>query len=120
MGPVVEQYHTVFGGLERDGVLKSVDGIFYQIYEPVEAPNLSVFTPEEVDRIGKVLDKYGKLSGSDLEGISHQQQPWVLTEQMGDIIDPDLALLIADESEESHVVSNERLRKELIKLADSV
>lgn len=118
MGPVVDQYRTVFGELERDGALKSFDGISYQSYKPIETADLSTFTSEEIDHIGKVLDKYGRLSGSDLEGISHQQQPWVL-QQMGEIIDPDLALLIADESEESHTV-DEGLKKELVELADSV
>ena len=66
-----------------------------------------------------MLNHYGKLSSSDLELISHQQQPWLLTENVGEKIDPDLALLIAsDDSEETHI-ENENLKNELIRLANS-
>ncbi|KKW35474.1 MAG: hypothetical protein UY82_C0038G0022 [Candidatus Uhrbacteria bacterium GW2011_GWC2_53_7] len=40
---------------------------------------------------------------------------------MGDIIDPDLALLIADDdSDESYLIENDAIKNELVSLANSV
>jgi len=120
MGPVVDEYRMIFKELEKDGVLGSVDQEGLITYKPSEKANLNQFTSVEIAHIGQVLSRYGKLSGNDLESISHQQQPWVLTEDMGGKIDPDLALLIADDdSEESFVVKNEELKKELVGLANT-
>ncbi len=120
MGPVVDKYRTVFSELEKDGFLKSTDGVGLTAYQPLVKAEITQFSSEEIDHIGKVLNKYGKLSSTDLEGISHRQQPWILTENMGEIIDPDLALLIADDdSEEGYHVENQKLKDELIDLANS-
>ena len=91
----------------------------YITYRPLIGVDLNQFTSEEIDHIGRVLNRYGKLPGNDLELISHQQQPWLLTENMGEKIDPDLALLISDDESEETQVENEDLRKELIRLANS-
>ncbi len=119
MGPVVDQYKLVFGELEKDGVLTSIGNTAYTIYKPLVSVDLNRFTSEEVDHVGRVLNQYGKLSSSDLELISHQQQPWLLTENMGDKIDPDLALLISSDDSEETRIGNEDLKKELIRLANS-
>ena len=120
MGPIVDGYKLIFNELAEDGVLKQVSNVGYVAYKPNQEPNLGDFSSDEIAHIGRVLDQYGKLSGSDLESISHQQQPWVLTESIGEKIDPDLALLIADNGSEEVDVQNQDLKKELIDLANSV
>lgn len=119
MGPVVDQYKLIFRELEEDGVLGSVGTAGYTAYKPLAGADLNHFSSEEIDHIGRVLGSYGKLSSNDLELISHQQQPWLLTEHMGEKIDPDLALLISDDESEETQVTNEDLKNELIKLANS-
>jgi len=119
MGPVVDGYKQIFFELQKDGVLEPISGNGYVVYKPLGHADLSQFKSEEIDHIGKVLDKYGKLSSNDLELISHQQQPWILTETMGEKIDPDLALLISDSDSEETEVNNEDLKKELIELANA-
>ncbi|MEK7066293.1 MAG: type II toxin-antitoxin system antitoxin SocA domain-containing protein, partial [Patescibacteria group bacterium] len=112
--------------IEKDKIvgtiaLKRQDEDGKKIYKPATHYNLSSFNPDEIDHITKVLDKYGKLSPSELESISHDQQPWMLTENYGDIIDPDLALLIDSGDEpESKIVENDRLKTELEQLANSI
>ncbi|HLD17701.1 MAG TPA: Panacea domain-containing protein [Patescibacteria group bacterium] len=119
MGPVVDGYQKLFSEMVTDGVLKQqTDGVI--VYRPTQACDLSFFEPEEIEHIRNILDEYGKLSASILETISHQQQPWLLTEKMGDIIDPDLALLIDNSESEEVNFENEKLKSELISLADSV
>ncbi len=120
MGPVLDKYDDIFSALEKAGDLKCQDELGKKICKSLKPYDLKVFTPDEVDHISKVLDRYGKLSGGDLERISHQQQPWVLTENFGDIIDPDLALLIEDDVDDSEtsVIKNPKLKEELQELAN--
>ena len=121
MGPVLDKYQIIFESLIEDNILKRQDEDGKKIYKPATHYNLSSFNPDEIDHITKVLDKYGKLSPSELESISHDQQPWMLTENYGDIIDPDLALLIDSGDEpESKIVENDRLKTELEQLANSI
>lgn len=120
MGPVVDQYKQIFIELEEAGFIKTVDSKGSVIYKPLKDADLKEFTPEEIDHIGRVLNRYGRLSSNDLELISHQQQPWLLTEKLGEKIDPDLALLISDDSEETEIcVENKELKEELVRLANS-
>jgi len=119
MGPVLDKYRIIFDELENTGVLKAERDTYVK-YRPKEEADLSNFSAREIDHIGKILHRYGHLSGQDLEHISHQQQPWVLTEGIGDIIDPDLALLMADDQgDEAIVLKSQSLKQELIQLADS-
>lgn len=121
MGPVIDQYKQVFNKLEESGVIKDISSSGSVVYKPLKNADLKEFTSKEIDHIGRVLNRYGQLSSNDLELISHQQQPWLLTEKMGEKIDPDLALLISDDSEDTVVcVENQELKKELVRLADSI
>lgn len=119
MGPVIDQYKLVFNELEADGILKSTGTSGSITYRPLVGVDLNQFSSEEIDHIGRVLNRYGKLPSNDLELISHQQQPWLLTENMGEKIDPDLALLISDDESVETKIENDDLKIELIKLADS-
>lgn len=122
MGPLIDRYQQIFSELEQAGVLvgKIVDG--RNIYLPLVKCDVESLSSIEVDHISQVLGRYGKLRSSELEAISHGQQPWVLTENYGDIIDPDLALLMSDESSEDseREITDPQLRDELIALARSV
>lgn len=121
MGPIIDNYKNIFSQMVEDGLLEQlkISGVIY--HKPKEEPDISCFSAQEIDHIHNILEKYGRLSSAELEGISHCQQPWVLTEHMGEIIDPDLALLIgASEEGEEGIVENEELKDELTKLASSV
>ncbi len=119
MGPVVDKYKLIFRELEEDGILESVKKTGQVVYKPLVGVDINQFSSEEIDHIGRVLDRYGKLPSNDLELISHQQQPWLLTENMGEKIDPDLALLISDDESNETQIENDDLKKELIQLANS-
>lgn len=118
MGPILNDYKLIFNSLVEDGVLVQ-EKECPTIYKPKIAHNLSAFKAEEIEHIDKVLKRYGKLSSSELEAISHVQQPWLLTEN-GDIIDPDLALLIADDDEQEIEIHDEKLKAELEDLARDI
>jgi len=122
MGPIIDNYKTIFDEMCSDEVLTQEENEGVVFHKPCQKPNLSLFTSDEIDHIHNLLHNYGRLSSVELESISHEQQPWVLTENYGDIIDPDLALLMSDKSDESEEVEvgNESLRNELVNLANSV
>jgi uncharacterized phage-associated protein len=102
----------------EDGLLER-DESFGPVNHKAKAEfDISKFSSKEIDHINNVLDKYGKLSSMELESISHEQQPWILTKADGDIIDPDLALLIDDGLADSTEILDEELKKELIDLAN--
>jgi len=120
MGPIVDQYKEIFNQMVQDRVLEKIDDDGKYLYKPLQQADIKQFSSEEINHIRNILEKYGRLSGAELESISHNQQPWVLTEKDGDKIDIDLALLIDDSDEEEYEVINEELRKKLEDLANSV
>ncbi|MFA5197159.1 MAG: type II toxin-antitoxin system antitoxin SocA domain-containing protein [Patescibacteria group bacterium] len=118
MGPVIDNYRTIFGQLVTDKVLCKDNSCGPIVHKPIENFDPSAFSSEEIIHINNILDRFGKLSSSELELISHQQQPWVLTKDFGDIIDPDLALLIDDGEVEESEILNDDLKNEVIGLAN--
>jgi uncharacterized phage-associated protein len=122
MGPVLDDYQHIFKQLVADGIVSLSEDEGKMLYKPLQSCDIHQFTGEEIDHIGHVISRYGKLGSAELEAISHQQQPWLLTENFGDIIDPDLALLIGnfEADQEGVVMDNQQLKKELVHLANSV
>lgn len=119
MGPIVDNYKEIFGKMVEDGILERDECLGSVNHKARKSFDISKFSPQEIDHINNVLDKYGKLSSIELESISHVQQPWILTKNDGDIIDPDLALLIDDGLADSAEIIDEELKKELIGLANN-
>lgn len=120
MGPILDGYKVIFQNLVERGDLEVFEDHGTTSYRSLKQADISEFSPSEIDHICKVLDVYGKLSGADLESISHEQQPWVLTENIGDLIDPDLALLMNNEVDETITTKSLELVQEVQQLADRV
>ncbi|MFH1946975.1 MAG: type II toxin-antitoxin system antitoxin SocA domain-containing protein [Candidatus Magasanikbacteria bacterium] len=120
MGPIVHGYKMIFEEMEKDKILfkNNCCGVFF--HKPIMNPDVSIFSSKELDHLHKVLKKYGHLTSAELESISHEQQPWILTENFGDIIDRDLALLMNDEEDCEYSLDNEALKNEIEALANSV
>ena len=119
-GPIVNDYKFIFKKLCEDKILecKNVGGMI--VHKPLIKPDISKFSSKELEHIHDVLERYGKLSSAELESISHDQQPWVLTEVSGSIIDPDLALLMDDKSGDKSELINETVKDNLISIANEV
>ncbi len=120
MGPVVDKYKEIFQEMiKKDKILERTERCGVILHKPKIKADISTFSSEEIEHVHNVLERYGKLSSAELEGISHEQQPWILTNNYGEIIDPDLALLIDNESAEETEIKKRGLKKELIKLANN-
>lgn len=120
-GPIIDNYKAIFTELVQEGVLSFDSSKGPILFSPQQSPNLSAFTADEIAHIDDILEKYGRLTSKELESISHSQQPWILTEKYGDIIDPDLALLIDDTTIDTEITEvSTNLKEELEKIANSV
>jgi len=61
-----------------------------EVYSASKEPDLTVFSKKEKDMLDRVIEKYGHLSGKQLEDITHAEAPYVGTEP-GEEIDYELA-----------------------------
>jgi len=120
MGPIVDNYKEIFSLLASEGFVKRSIECGTVLHSAMCKADLADFTGEEIEHIDGMLDRYGRLLSSDLENISHSQQPWILTDNNGEIIDPDLALLIDDGAATESEIINDQLRKEISVMADVV
>lgn len=57
-----------------------------EIYHGAAKPDLAVFSAEELQMIDRVVEKYGKLTGKQLEDLSHAEAPYIATEPNKEII----------------------------------
>lgn len=91
MGPVPNSYTAVIDKLEKAGKLthESVDnGVGYnptEVYMCQSDPDMSVLDADDVIILNRVAQKYGGLSGKELEILTHQEAPYVATEPDEDI-----------------------------------
>jgi len=59
---------------ERKGYLPT------EIYECLSEPDLSAFNEEEKEMLERIATKYGRLTGKQLEELSHSEAPYIGTE----------------------------------------
>lgn len=86
MGPFPEQMDDTVGNLvkEKSMTVESrkewTDYNPTEVYKAIQKPDLSVFKPEEIKMIDRVIGKYGHLSGKQLEDLSHAEAPYIGTD----------------------------------------
>lgn len=93
MGPVPEQtaFRKVIQSLEDENKLivhfEQVDSPELlspmNIYTAKEGPQENVFSDDERFILDRVISHYGRLSGLQLEALTHQEAPWIGTDQSG-------------------------------------
>ncbi|MFA5020669.1 MAG: Panacea domain-containing protein [Patescibacteria group bacterium] len=86
MGPFPEKMDDAVSNLVKEKLMTVESKQEYTDYNPTEvyktinAPDLSVFKPEEIKMIDRVISKYGHLSGKQLEDLSHAEAPYIGTD----------------------------------------
>ena len=89
MGPVPdkETFKRVIDSLVKSGRLNETEEEIRGGYEPMKVyasvgePDESVFSKDEKFILDRVISVYGNLSGKQLEALTHQEAPWIGTEQ---------------------------------------
>lgn len=56
-----------------------------EVYRANSVPDMSVFSEDEIFILQRVADKYGDLSGKQLEDLSHAEAPYIATEPFQEI-----------------------------------
>lgn len=92
MGPVPKQYTNVIERMRINGSLdvsqvESIDGYYpAEVYKAKQQPDLSVFDKDDIRIIDHVIGKYGRLSGKQLEDLTHVEAPYVGTKPNDEIV----------------------------------
>lgn len=92
LGPVINDYKLLLDKMKKDGQI-IIDG---NCIRPLRSPNVSI--PEDIARIiDPLIEKYSRLSESELVKLSHSTDSYLITTQnekrMGNIINKNLAML---------------------------
>lgn len=85
MGPVPEKkvFDFVIDKMIKNGKLSKEENIVGNGYRPVvvfisqEEPDMSVFDSDDIFILKRVIGKYGKLNGNELEALTHKEAPWL-------------------------------------------
>lgn len=92
MGPVPDHYMEIIDKLEKEGKLvkKSVQNEIpgmkpTEVFEAEVEPDESMFSEDEKYILDRVIKKYGGLTGKQLEVLTHQEAPFVATDQNEEI-----------------------------------
>ena len=86
-GPTPIKYELLLGELSDKYITYKVDYVEstkecieeYETIKPLEKPNLSIFSKEEMNSINKVLDTFKPFTSEKISKYSHQEKAWKAT-----------------------------------------
>lgn len=87
MGPAPSYFDAIAEELVKDGLLnvnKGKSGLGYNdayIYKALKDPDLSVFAKNELDMLKRVTEKYGNMTGKQLENLTHREAPYLAVDE---------------------------------------
>ncbi len=88
-GPTPREFKVVVDSMISDGLVDEVKTKHFdhtqRKYLPVVQPNLSLLSGEEMSMINSVLDRYSDRSVAQLSDLSHEDMPWQMAEDKGNI-----------------------------------
>ena len=82
MGPVPVGFIDIVDRMNREGLLEKKEKEIGNGYAPVETfeskkvADTSYFSKDEMYILERVVSKYGKLNGKQLEDLTHGEAPW--------------------------------------------
>jgi uncharacterized phage-associated protein len=97
MGPVPSHFDSVISEMEGNSLQISEEKKNPNhenkttIYRVANEPNFTALTSEEKEMLDWVIEKYGKLTGKELEDISHNEAPWLAVKNTGEEIPYELS-----------------------------
>jgi len=83
MGPAPSYFDVIAEELKKEGFLRvsiGKSGPGYNdayIYKAIKDPDLSVFSKEELKMLKRIVDKYGDMTGTQLETLTHKEAPYL-------------------------------------------
>ncbi|GAA1579413.1 Panacea domain-containing protein [Leucobacter aridicollis] len=86
MGPVPKSMTGVINSMSGKGLLEVTEEAQFAgrrnttVFRAQASPDLSVFSPEDMAIIDRVVRKYLPLTGKQLQDLSHEEAPWLAVE----------------------------------------
>jgi uncharacterized phage-associated protein len=87
MGPAPSYFDVMAEELKNNGLLsvgRGKSGPGYNdayVYKALKDPDLSVFSQEELKMLKRIVTKYGDLTGTQLETITHKEAPYLAVDE---------------------------------------
>ncbi len=89
-GPTPKEFIKIVEEMEKKEELEKIKTKYYQYpqrkYLPLREPDLTIFNAIELKIIDEVLDKLSDMTAAQISEYSHNDVPWLTTDE-GDIID---------------------------------
>ena len=92
MGPFPIHLEEILEKLKNDGKM-SINSteefenyLPTEIYKGIQPPDISSFTAEEKAMLERIVQKYGLLTGKDMENLTHAEAPYIGTEDNKEIM----------------------------------
>jgi uncharacterized phage-associated protein len=92
MGPVPQHFADIIEDMQSEGLLVTEEReeapgyLPTSIYAAKRKPDMGVFDAEDIQILQHVVAKYGKLTGKQLEELTHAEAPYIGTEPNGEIV----------------------------------
>jgi len=81
-GPIPYSYEESFNYLIKNGKIigktRSFDGYKQHSYVSIMEPDIGDFSPEEIASIESAIERYGEMSGAEIERMSQKDVPWIV------------------------------------------
>jgi transcriptional regulator with XRE-family HTH domain len=88
-GPTPKEFLKIVEDMEREEDLRKIEDKYFQYpqrkYLPLREPNLSKLKANEIKMIDEVLEKLSDMNASQISEYSHNDVPWLTTDD-GDVI----------------------------------
>ena len=89
-GPTPKEFLKIVKNMEREGDLFRIENKYFQYpqrkYLPLREPDLSTLKANEIKTIDEVLEKLSDMNANQISEYSHNDVPWITSDD-GDIID---------------------------------
>lgn len=92
MGPVPQAFSEIIDDMQKEGLLsvkeeeQATGYLPTSVYSAIKKPDLSVFDDDDLKILQHVAVKYGKLTGKQLEDLTHAEAPYIGTQPNDEII----------------------------------
>lgn len=88
-GPTPVEFGAIIKSMVKKGEIEEVKTKYFDKeqtkYLPVQAPDLSIFSGQELDFIDEVIQKHGGKTAKELSALSHKDVPWISTPEWEEI-----------------------------------
>lgn len=83
-GPAPSHFDIAIANLIEGEKIRQIKNKFHghvqEKYIPIQDPDTSELSKEEVEVINKVISRYGEFNASQISGLSHNDMPWMATD----------------------------------------